>query len=111
MRFNTLASLYDLIAQAKPTSDQVESGFIYVIAAFMAIWFMIAGYLFWLNRRQENLRREVEMLRQEEAERQGPGNLGRNLESQSNDESEGFGVYRAEGTAQESTAVKPDMRG
>lgn len=67
--FNSLFYLGSLIAQTKPTGDQVESGFVYVIAAFTVIWLAIAGYLFWLNRRQENLRREVELLRQEEAER------------------------------------------
>ena len=54
---------------AKPTSDQVETGFVYVIAAFIAVWLLIAAYLFWLQRRQESLRQEVEQLRQEEAER------------------------------------------
>ncbi|MBN9390268.1 MAG: CcmD family protein [Chloroflexi bacterium] len=53
-----------------PTTDQVDSGFVYVIAAFIAVWLLIAVYLFWLNRRQESLRQEVEQLRQEEAERQ-----------------------------------------
>ncbi len=63
-------SIFDVIAQAKPSADQVESGFIYVIAAFTVVWLFIAAYLFWLNRRQENLQREVDLLRQEEAERQ-----------------------------------------
>ncbi len=53
----------------KPTSDQVETGFVYVIAAFIAVWLLIAVYLFWLQRRQESLRQEVEQLRQEESER------------------------------------------
>src|SRR5690242_2752013 len=53
----------------KPTTDQVDSGFVYVIAAFIAVWLLIAAYLFWLQRRQESLRQEVEQLRQEEAER------------------------------------------
>lgn len=53
----------------KPTTDQVDSGFVYVIAAFIAVWLLIAAYLFWLQRRQESLRHEVEQLRQEEAER------------------------------------------
>ena len=67
MLFNTM--LGDLIAQPKPTSGQVEAGLVYAIAAFVVIWLFIAAYLFWLNRRQESLRREVELLRQEEAER------------------------------------------
>jgi CcmD family protein len=61
--------LGQVVAQAKPSADQVESGFIYVIAAFTAVWLLIAAYLFWLQRRQESLRQEVEELRQEEAER------------------------------------------
>ncbi|HEX2909424.1 MAG TPA: CcmD family protein [Chloroflexia bacterium] len=69
MLFNALNFLGILIAQTKPTTNQVESGFAYVIAAFIVIWLFIAGYLFWLNRRQEELRREVELLREEEAER------------------------------------------
>lgn len=72
MNFN---SLMFILAQAasnppKPTTDQVDSGFVYVIAAFIAVWLFIAAYLFWLQRRQESLRQEVEQLRQEEAERQ-----------------------------------------
>lgn len=58
-----------LLAQTKPTAEQVESGFGYVIAAFIAIWLFIAGYLFWLHRRQESLRQEVNILRQETLER------------------------------------------
>lgn len=54
----------------KPSTESVESGFVYVIAAFTAVWLLIAVYLFWLQRRQESLRQEVEQLRQEEAERQ-----------------------------------------
>ena len=56
--------------QTQPTTQQVESGFVYVIAAFTAVWLLIAAYLFWLQRRQESLRQEVEQLRQEEADRQ-----------------------------------------
>ncbi len=62
--------LADFVAQTKPTGDQVETGFVYVIAAFTVVWLFIAGYLFWLNRRQNSLQQEVEMLRREEAERQ-----------------------------------------
>jgi CcmD family protein len=69
-----LNSLLFILAQTTstppPTADQVDSGFVYVIAAFIAVWLLIAGYLFWLHRRQESLRQEVEQLRQEEAERQ-----------------------------------------
>lgn len=70
-----LNSLLFILAQTTsnpppPTTDQVDSGFVYVIAAFIAVWLLIAVYLFWLNRRQESLRQEVLQLRQEEAERQ-----------------------------------------
>jgi len=61
---------YYFMAQAKPSTSQVDSGFVYVIAAFTVVWLFIAGYLFWLQRRQDSLRQEVQMLRQEEAERQ-----------------------------------------
>ncbi len=54
-----------IIAQTKISNDQSD-GFGYVIAAFIAVWLFIAAYLFWLNRRQESLRREVEMLREEQ---------------------------------------------
>ena len=69
-----LNSIMFILAQTtsnppRPTSDQVDSGFAYVIAAFIVVWLLIAGYLFWLQRRQESLRQEVEQLRQEEAER------------------------------------------
>lgn len=69
-----LNSLLFILAQTtsnppRPTADQVDSGFVYVIAAFIAVWLLIAVYLFWLNRRQESLRQEVEQLRQEEAVR------------------------------------------
>ena len=69
-----LNSILFILAQTttttpKPTTDQVDSGFVYVIAAFIAVWLLIAAYLFWLQRRQESLRQEVEQLRQEEAER------------------------------------------
>ena len=68
-----LNSIFFILAQTtttpKPTSDQVETGFVYVIAAFIAVWLLIAAYLFWLQRRQESLRQEVEQLRQEESER------------------------------------------
>jgi CcmD family protein len=57
--------LGEILAQST-TSTQQSDGFGYVIAAFMVIWLFIAAYLFWLNRRQESLRREVEMLRQEQ---------------------------------------------
>ena len=71
MNFTSLTFyLGQVVAQAKPSSDQVETGFVYVIAAFTAVWLMIAAYLFWLQRRQESLRQEVEQLRQEEAGRQ-----------------------------------------
>src|SRR5689334_14250486 len=60
--------LGEILAQTKTSSEQSD-GFGYVIAAFIAIWLFIAGYLFWLNRRQESLRHEVEILRQEEEER------------------------------------------
>jgi CcmD family protein len=71
MNFTLIAfNLGQIIAQAKPSADQVETGFVYVIAAFIAVWLLIAAYLFWLQRRQEGLRQEVEQLRQEEAERQ-----------------------------------------
>ncbi len=63
--------LAEIVAQTKTSTDQSD-GFVYVIAAFMAIWLFIAGYLFWLHRRQESLRQEVEMLRQEESERLQP---------------------------------------
>lgn len=59
----------EILAQAKPTNDQIETGFGYVIAAFIVIWLFIAGYLFWLHRRQESLRQEVNILRQETLER------------------------------------------
>lgn len=58
-----------ILQPAPPAGQQVETGFAYVIAAFTVVWLFIAAYLFWLYRRQESLRREVEMLRQEEAER------------------------------------------
>lgn len=64
------SSMFYLLAQAKPTTEQVESGFAYAVAAFIVVWLFIAAYLFWLHRRQESLRQEVEMLRQEEADRQ-----------------------------------------
>ena len=72
MYHTVLFYLNTIIAQTPtpPTTDQVDSGFGYVIAAFTAIWLMIAGYIFWLNRRQDNLRKEVAILRQEEADRQ-----------------------------------------
>jgi CcmD family protein len=70
MNFNLVTfNLGQIIGQAKPSADQVETGFVYVIAAFIAVWLLIAAYLFWLQRRQESLRQEVEQLRQEEAER------------------------------------------
>lgn len=61
--------MFFILAQTTPTANQVESGFVYVIAAFVVIWLFIAAYLFWLNSRQESLRREVQALRQEETER------------------------------------------
>lgn len=71
MNFNlVIFNLGQVIAQSKPSADQVETGFVYVIAAFTAVWLLIAAYLFWLQRRQENLRQEVEQLRREEADRQ-----------------------------------------
>jgi CcmD family protein len=70
MQLSYLAyGFFEIMAQTKPTSEQVETGFVYVIAAFIAIWLFIFGYLFWLHRRQESLRQEVTMLRQEAAER------------------------------------------
>lgn len=71
MNFNSVLFILaqTTTATPKPTTDQVDSGFVYVIAAFIAVWLLIAAYLFWLQRRQESLRQEVEQLRQEEAER------------------------------------------
>lgn len=72
--------LGEILAQTKTSSEQSD-GFGYVIAAFIAIWLFIAAYLFWLNRRQESLRHEVEMLRHEQEER-GQGAVNQSVEPQ-----------------------------
>ncbi len=51
----------------KVTGD-VGSGLIYVIAAYAVVWLFIFGYLFSLTRRQANLRREIEALKQAQAQ-------------------------------------------
>ncbi len=50
-----------------PTTEQVNSGLIYVIAAYAVIWLLIFGYLYTIQRRQAQLKREIELLKEEEA--------------------------------------------
>jgi CcmD family protein len=64
-----LSQLYINFMQAAPSKDQVDSGFGFVIAAYAVVWLLIFGYIYSLNRRQTKLRREVDALKQEEAER------------------------------------------
>lgn len=52
-----------------PSQNQVDNGFGFVIAAYAAVWILIFGYIYSLNRRQAKLRRDVEILKEEEAER------------------------------------------
>ncbi len=49
-----------------PTLEQVNSGLIYVIAAYAVVWIVIFAYLYTIHRRQTQLKREIELLRDEE---------------------------------------------
>ena len=64
--------LYAVAAfQEKPAvTGDVNSGLGYVVAAYAVVWLFIFGYLYSLNRRQAKLRRDIDMMKQEEAERQ-----------------------------------------
>lgn len=42
----------------------VTSEALLLVAAYVAVWAFIGGYVIWLARRQERLRREVDALRQ-----------------------------------------------
>ncbi len=35
-----------------------------LVAAYVAVWALVGGYVIWLVRRQERLRREIDALRQ-----------------------------------------------
>lgn len=50
------------------SQEQVDSGLIYVVGAYAAIWLLIFAYLFIMNRRQSQLRREIDYLKQEQLE-------------------------------------------
>jgi CcmD family protein len=64
---------FSIAAQEKPVvTGDVGSGLVYLIAACVVVWLFIFGYIYSLNRRQERLRREIELMKQEEAERQQP---------------------------------------
>lgn len=43
----------------------------YLYAAYSAIWFIIFGYLFVISRRHNNLKKEIEFLKQLENEDRG----------------------------------------
>jgi len=63
--------LAGLFFQGKPeVTGDVNSGLFYLIAAYAVVWLFIFGYLYSLNRRQSSLRRDIERLKQEEAERE-----------------------------------------
>jgi len=63
--------LAGLLFQGKPeVTGDVNSGLFYLIAAYAVVWLFIFGYLYSLNRRQSSLRRDIERLKQEEAERE-----------------------------------------
>jgi CcmD family protein len=49
-----------------PTAEQVSSGLVYVIAAYAVVWLVIFAYLYTIHRRQTQLKREIELLRDEE---------------------------------------------
>lgn len=36
----------------------------YLLAAFIIIWAVVFGYVFWLQRKQAGLQRQIEMLRE-----------------------------------------------
>lgn len=52
-----------------PSQTQVDNGFGFVVAAYAAVWILIFGYIYSLNRRQAKIRRDIEVLKEEEAER------------------------------------------
>ena len=60
-----LASVF-LQTTPPPTAEQVSSGLGYVIAAYAVVWLVIFAYLFTIHRRQTQLKREIELLREEE---------------------------------------------
>jgi CcmD family protein len=51
-----------------PTQEQVNSGLLYVVLAYGAMWLLIFGYLFTIQRRQSQLKRDIEILKEDEAE-------------------------------------------
>ncbi|MEI7555605.1 CcmD family protein [Candidatus Chlorohelix sp.] len=64
-----MANLAAILAQTvtpPPSQEQVSSGLIYVIAAYAVIWLFIAGYLYTIQRRQAQLKRDIDLLREEE---------------------------------------------
>jgi CcmD family protein len=65
-------SLFDIVAQTggnttppPPTQEQVDSGLIYVIAAYAVVWLLLFGYIFLMNRRQSQLKRDITLVKQE----------------------------------------------
>ncbi|NWJ48541.1 MAG: CcmD family protein [Chloroflexi bacterium] len=66
-----MANLASILTQAvtpPPSQEQVSSGLVYVVAAYAVIWLFIAGYLYTIQRRQAQLKREIDLLREEEEE-------------------------------------------
>lgn len=53
-----------------PTQAQVDSGLIYVIAAYAVVWLMLFGYIYLMNRRQNELKRDIAVIKQEMQEPQ-----------------------------------------
>ncbi len=51
------------------TAD-VNSGLFYLMAAYAVVWLFIFGYLYSLNRRQNRLREEINLLKQAETTRE-----------------------------------------
>jgi CcmD family protein len=48
-----------------PSQEQVDSGLIYVIAAYAVVWLLLFGYIFLMSRRQSQLKRDITLVKQE----------------------------------------------
>jgi CcmD family protein len=60
--------LGDVLSQTTttPPPSSGGDGLIYVIGAYAAIWLLIFGYIYYIQRKQAALKRDIELLRDEE---------------------------------------------
>ncbi len=66
-------TFYTIIFQDKTqVTGDVNSGLFYLLAAYAVVWLFIFGYLYSLNRRQNRLRHEIDLLQQGENDLEEP---------------------------------------